>query len=172
MLWFFSVRLRAMPYRHFLFAPMVHQGDDHLARMFLFGRLYVRGSLLFHSTAGQNLRYYRAFMSEAPYTLVPMGQKWIHYGTAWDYDNAVDSSVTLASMVSLCGPVYSEGYVFDDNGGGVDLYLRLSSLLPTSLYYHYRLNVEDYRLWMEATWYEFLGIIERPEWAWTASMRL
>ena len=48
MLRFFSVRLRAMPYRHLLFAPMMHEGDDHLARVFLFGRLYGRGSLLFH----------------------------------------------------------------------------------------------------------------------------
>ena len=151
---------------------MVHEGDDPCARVFLFGRLYARGSLLFHSTAAHNLQYYRAYVSEAPYTLVPMRQKWIDYGTAWDYDNAVDSTVTLEPMVSLCGPVYSEGYVFDDNAGGVDLYLRCSSMLPTSRYYHYRLDVDDYRSWMEAAWYEFLGMIDMPEWAWTASMRL
>ena len=170
---FLSQRPCAMPYRHFLFAPMVHRGDDLVARVFLFRRLQGRGSILFHSTAARDLQYYETYVSEAPYTLVPTTQKWIHYGTAWDYDNAVDSIVSLGSMVSLCGPVYSEGYVFDDSDGdGVDLYLRCSSMLPTSLYYHNRLDAEDYRSWMDASWYEFLGLVDMPEWAWTESTRL
>ena len=152
---------------------MVHQGDDPVARVFLFGRLQGRGSILFHSTAAQDLQYYQVYVSEAPYTIVPVMQKLIHNGTAWDYDHTVDSHVSLEAMGSLCGPVYSEGYVFDDSGGdGVDLYLRCSSMLPTSRYYHYRLDAEDYRSWMDATRYEFLGLIDMPEWAWTASTRL
>ena len=163
-----------MPYRHFLFAPMVRWGDDPVARMFLFRRLEARGSILFHSTAAQDLRYYETYVAEAPYTLVPTTRHvWIHYGTARDYDKAVNSMVSPGSMAWLCGPVYSEGYVFDCRGGkGVDLYLRCSSMLPTSRYYHYRLDAEDYRSWMDATWYEFLGLVDMPEWAWTASTRL
>ena len=174
--WVLSVllwRRAAMPYRHFMLAPMSQPGDDAAARMFLFDRLQGRGSILFHSTADNDLQYYQAYVSEASYTLFPSTQQWINYGTAWDYDNSVGSKVTLESMDSLCGPVYSEGYVFDAGGGdGVDLYLRCSSMLPTSRYYHYRLDAEDYRSWMDATWYELQGMIDKPEWAWTASTRL
>ena len=152
---------------------MVHLGDDPVARVLLLGRLRARCSILFVSTAAQDLQYYETYVSEAPYTLVPTTREWVHYGTVWDYDKTVDSTVSLASMGSLCGPVYSEGYVFDDSRGyGVDLYLRCSSTSPTSLYYHYRLDAEEYRLWMDATWYEFLGMIDMPEWAWSASTRL
>lgn len=165
--------LSAMPYRHFLFAPMTHQGDDPVAGLFLFGRIQQRGSILFHSTAAQDLQDYQVYVSEESYTLVPTMRKWVRYGTARDYDNAVGSRVTLQSMCSLCGSVYSEGYVFDECGGeGVDLYLRCTTMQPMSLYYHYRLDVKDYRLWMDATRYEFQGVIEKAEWAWTATMSL
>ena len=162
-----------MPFRHFLFAPMIHRGADPVARLFLFDRAPIRGSVLFHSTAARGLQLYRMHVSEAPYTVVPMAHTWIQCGTARDYDEAVSSPVTVESMTSLCGAVYTEGYVFDSGGDAfVDLYLRCSVMSPTSLYFHYRLNVVDYCLWMEATQYDYMGLIDRPDWAWSDGVQL
>ena len=159
-----------MLYCHFLYAPMLHLGDDPVAHVLLGGVTRGRGSILFVSTAAQDLQYYQTYMSEEPYTLVPTTREWMHYGTVWEYDGRVDSTVSLASMGLLCGPVYSEGYVFDaTDGDGLDLYLRCSSMSSTSLYYHYRLDAQEYHSWMGATWYEFVGLIDVPEWAWSAS---
>ena len=82
-------------------------------------------------------------------------------------------AVMFRSVTSLCGAVYTEGYVFDSGGDAfVNLYLRCSVMSPTSLYFHYRLNVVDYCLWMETTEYDYTGLIDRPNWAWNGAVQL
>ena len=68
--------------------------------------------------------------------------------------------------------MYTEGYAFADYVGTVDLYVRSSWTRPMSRYAHYNLQVNDPVCWMDATSYRFLGRIDRPDWAWTPTMRL
>ena len=65
----------------------------------------------------------------------------------------------------MFGPIHTEAYAFNSHDGRVDFYVRAALAVPPMTYHQYKLGVMDNSEFWKARGYDYLGPVDKPEWA-------
>ena len=92
-------------------------------------------------------------------------------GAVWEPLEAM-SAIGISSVWAappLCkrffGAIHTEAYAFNSFDGRVDFYVRAALTLPSAVFTHYKLPVGQPAEFWKAPHYDFVGQVDKPDWA-------
>jgi len=116
------------------------------------------GMLLFMSTSSHRLCDYIVCHSVEEYGMGFALDTWRYRGTL----GSNGFPVGVSSTYELAGPVHTEGFLFKNASGYVDLYVRASISIPRHRFAHYQLNVSEPDQFWKASVYRYIETVHRP----------
>ena len=119
----------------------------------------MEGMLLFMSSSSHRLCDYIVLHTVEEYDMGFALDTWRYRGTLGSNGYPVGTS----NIYELVGPVHTEGLLFRNSSGYVDLYVRASVSIPRYRFVHYHMNVSEPDSWWRATVYRYIKSVQRPD---------